>query len=691
MKKIVLERLTLRNFKGFKEFTLDTNGGNTDAYGDNGTGKTTLFDGFVWLLFGKDSANRSEKLFEIKPLDITGNVKQHKLKHEVEADLLIDGRRKTLRRVYSEKWTKKRGSVVDSFTGNTTDFYIDSVPVKEKEYQVEIDSLIKEDLFKLLTSPSFFNEKLKMEERRKVLLEICGDITDAEVIHSNPALHKLISILGDTDVESHKRKVTSQCREINKEIQELPVRISEAQRNQPDISELDEEMLQEDIDTLRSQIQSKENELSRIQHGGETAVKEKRIREIEAELLDLQNRLQSETLDKVAIKRDEVNKLHAQVDSLRRKIDDNQHRIRQNELTINSRNQEAERLRTKWTETNSQVFENHHDTNCPTCGQGLPEDQIQAAHDKALADFNRGKAHRLEQISNEGKQAKEQVTQAEQANIRLQGEIEQLTEQLNSMQSMLTFAEFELTELRSGIQSLDSNPDYQGLIAGKEAARQAISKIQSSQQEACSKVRTEISSIQQELRSLEEELAKFAQYRKIEKRIDELESEERKLAAEYERLQEELFLTEEFTRAKVALLDSKINSKFKHARFRLFKDLVNGGVDEVCDTLYNGVPYGGGLNNAARINVGLDIINTLGRHYGFSAPIFIDNAESVTDLIDTDSQMIRLIVPPTFDSLPKEVQKELAKQYDGYEEAQAAWRERNKKLRLEHNDIQEAI
>lgn len=644
MKKIVLERLTLRNFKGFKEFTLDTNGGNTDAYGDNGTGKTTLFDGFVWLLFGKDSANRSEQLFEIKTLDSAGKVKQHKLDHEVEADLLINGHRKTFRRVYSEKWTKKRGSVIASFEGHTTDFYIDGVPVKKNEYEAEIDSLIKEDLFKLLTSPSFFNEQLKKEERRKVLLEICGDITDAEVIHSNPSLHKLSSILGDTDIESHKRKVASQCREINKEIQELPVRISEAQRNQPDISELDEEMLQEDIDTLRNQIQSKENELSRIQHGGETAVKEKRIREIEAELLNIQNRLQSETLDKVAVKRDEVNQLHAQADALRRKIDDNQHRIKQNELTINSRNQEAERLRAKWTETNSQVFENHHDTNCPTCGQGLPEDQIQAAHDKALADFNRGKAHRLEQISNEGKQAKEQVTQAEQTNIRLQGAIEQLTEQLNAEQSAISIAEFELNELRSGIQSLDSDPDYQRLMEEKETVRQAISGLQSSQQEASSQVRAEISIIQLELRGLDEELAKFAQYRKIETRIAELEGEERKLAAEYERLQEELFLTEEFTRSKVALLDSKINSKFKLARFRLFKDQVNGGVDEVCDTLYNGVPYGGGLNNAARINVGLDIINTLGQHYGFSAPIFIDNAEAVTKLIDTDAQVIRLIV-----------------------------------------------
>jgi hypothetical protein len=106
---------------------------------------------------------------------------------------------------------------------------------------------------------------------------------------------------------------------------------------------------------------------------------------------------------------------------------------------------------------------------------------------------------------------------------------------------------------------------------------------------------------------------------------------------------------------------------------------------------YNGVPYEGGLNNAARINVGLDIINTLGQHYGFSAPIFVDNAEAVTQLIDTDSQVIRLVVPPTFDSLPEETKKELIKLHGGIEEANAVWKDKNKKLRIEHNNMQEAI
>lgn len=646
MNRIVLERLKFRNFKGFREYALATNGGDVDIFGDNGTGKTTIFDGFTWLPFGKDSFNRSD--FEIKELDATGKVRKHKIEHEVEADLLINGRRRTFRRVLSEKWTKKRGSVTDSFEGHTTDYYIDGIPVKAGEFKEEIDSLIKEDLFKLLTNPTYFNEQLKKEERRKVLLEICGDITDAEVIHSNPALSRLPAILGDRAVESHRKMVAARCKAINKEIEELPVRISEAQRSQPDISDLDEELLQEDIDTLRSRLKAKEEEKLRIQNGGETAVKEKRIREIEGVLLNIQNRLQSDALDQVAIKRNETGRLQGEYDALRRQIDDKRHRIQQGEKTIDARKQEVTRLGAEWAAVNERAFEGHqHDENCPSCGQALPAEQIQEVHTKAEAAFNRSKAERLEQISSKGKAAKEEVRRLEQDNSRLLDEINQLSDKSAIMQADLKASETELERLRSGIQDPKADPEYQQLLTEKETIQQEIIRLRDSAKEECWRVQQDINDIQAELRKLEEDKANFVQVRKTEQRIAELEKQERVLAAEYEQLQEELFLTEEFTRSKVALLDSKINSKFKYARFRLFEEQINGGLKEVCDTLYNGVPYDGGLNNAARINVGLDIINTLSEHYGFSAPIFIDNAEAVTQLIDTDAQVIRLIVSET--------------------------------------------
>ena len=130
---------------------------------------------------------------------------------------------------------------------------------------------------------------------------------------------------------------------------------------------------------------------------------------------------------------------------------------------------------------------------------------------------------------------------------------------------------------------------------------------------------------------------------KTKKRILELEENQKKLSAEYENIEQETFLIEDFIKAKVELLNEKINKKFKLATFKMFESQVNGGLKECCEVMYNNIPYKA-LNNAARLNVGLDIINTLTKHYNVTAPLFIDNAEAVTTFIDSDSQIIKLIV-----------------------------------------------
>lgn len=666
MKKIALESLTFRNFKGFREFVLAANGGNVDAFGDNATGKTTLFDGFIWLLFGKDSANRSEQKFEIKELDKTGKVVRHGLDHEVEGVLLVNQRRRTFRRVFSEKWTQKRGSATSVFDGHTTSYFVDGVPVKEKEYRVEVDALINEDIFKLLTSPSYFNDVLKPEARRKVLLEVCGDMTDAEIIASNKELNPLTSILGERSVEKHRQAIKSALAEINKEIKEIPTRIDEKYRDMPDVSDLDVEMIQEDIEMLRSRIDLKVAELQRIQTGGELSAKEIRLREINAELTDIKQRVQSGGLHAVNDQREVLMRLRSEAADLQARISAGQREIEQYKRQISRSESQVARLKEEWSAANSLEYPAHdheHSTNCPACGQALPEDQVQAARDKALADFNLNKSRRLDQISADGKAAAAESRKLNEAWKDLADKQFLLEEELVVKQSEISAANTKLTELQMSIANPLDDIEYQEKIKEAEVVRSEIEQLRSSSADAVSTVQSEIRVLRQQVDELEADKQKLARVQEIERRIAELSEQERKLATEYERLQHELYLTEEFTRTKVSALESKINSKFKYARFRLFEEQLNGGLNDVCKTLYNGVPYDGGLNNAAQINVGLDIINTLSEHYGFIAPIFIDNAESVTQLIDTEAQLIRLVVS-----------------------------EKDKKLRVvPHNKMQEAI
>src|SRR5690554_3252932 len=231
MKKIKLFRLSLRNFKGIRDFTLDAQGDNVNIYDDNAVGKTTLFDGWNWLLFDKDSENK--KGFEIKTLNTDGSP-IHNLDHEVEGTLVIDGKTVVLKKVYREKWTKKRGAVRAEFTGHTTEYFIDGVPVKKSEYEQFVSEIADEKLFRLLTDPRYFNEVMKWQDRRKILLEVCGDISDADVIASKPELAELPDILNGRTIEQHRKVVLARRKEINNELERIPVRIDEAERSKPD-------------------------------------------------------------------------------------------------------------------------------------------------------------------------------------------------------------------------------------------------------------------------------------------------------------------------------------------------------------------------------------------------------------------------------------------------------------------------
>jgi len=192
----------------------------------------------------------------------------------------------------------------------------------------------------------------------------------------------------------------------------------------------------------------------------------------------------------------------------------------------------------------------------------------------------------------------------------------------------------------------------------KQALEQQITALNQSVEESVQAVQTELNELKSKENELQLDLNKFTQSTQVQERIAELEEQEKKLAAEFEELERQLYLTEEFTKTKVNMLEDKISSKFKFTRFNLFEEQLNGGVTEICEATFDGVPFSKGLNNAARINTGLDIIATLSAHYGVQAPIFVDNSESVTKLIDIDSQLIKLIVSEADKQLRTEAKSE---------------------------------
>lgn len=637
-----LIKLTLRNFKGVREFTLDTRGCNVSVYGDNATGKTTLYDSFLWLLFDKDSQNKKD--FAIKTLDSSGQ-ELHGLEHSVEAVLELDnGQRLTLRKVFTEKWTKKRGSAKAVFTGHTTDYYVDGVPVKKGEYEDRIAAIADESIFKLLTNPTYFNEQLHWQKRRELLLQVCGDITDDEVIASDKALSELPAILGGRKLDEHKKIILGRRAEINKELEKIPVRIDEITRSLPDISDIDADAIPGKITDLKARVREKNEEIARIEGGGQVAEKVKALREVEARLLDIRNRHRSQVDDRAEARRRDLRKVKDNIFNLQRAIHDKERTLEGNNRLIAEKEAEAAKLRDDWYAVNDRQFEYSQESTCPTCGQPLPEEKLAAAREKALADFNRTKAEELEKISRQGKALKADIERLWAKNTGIENEITGLNEQLAGAEQDAANIQQAIDDITKAVGDVTQNPEYAKAMEEKESIEAEIAQLKSGNDAQVSVVKAQISALENEIGKMERVLAQVDQHRRGQERIAQLQAQEKELATEFEKLEGELYLTEQFIRAKVSLLEEKINSRFKMARFKLFDVQVNGGIQEVCETTYQGVPYTSGLNNAARINVGLDIINTLAEHYGFAPPVFIDNREAVVNLIETRGQLISLIV-----------------------------------------------
>jgi DNA repair exonuclease SbcCD ATPase subunit len=594
----------------------------------------------MWLLFDKDSQNKKE--FAIKTL--VDGIELHNLEHEVEATFDFNGISLTLRKRYQEKWTQKRGSVTADFTGHTTNYFIDGVPVKKKEYQDKVDSIIKEDVFKLLTSPSFFNEQVKWQDRRKELLEISGDISDTEVIASEGSLAVLPSILQGRTIENHRKIIAARRTEINKEIEKIPVRIDEIERNLPDLGGINRSSYDAEIARLNGEIDEKSTLINNIRNGNAVSAKQRSIQEIEIAMLQIKQEHQANSGDKVYQLKARIQEENSNATILQSKIDSIKHRKEMNQYSNKELNYSMEKLRKEWFELDAQKFIHDSECSCPTCGQSLPEEQVQTARDKALAQFNKSKSERIEAINKNGKLSKEKFEELRKANEQFDKEIEKIEGQLKEKKVLVSKLQGDLSTAESTVVDIMDNPSYTSNLVEKQQIEKEIRELKEVAEQSVRDIYSEIAELKIKRDQLQGEVGKFAVVEQSLKRIDDLGQQQQTLAAEFEKLEGELYLTEEFIRTKVNLLEDKINSKFKYAKFKLFAEQINGGLTEVCETLFEGVPYSSGLNNAAKINVGLDIINTLSEHYGFSAPIFVDNAEAVTKLIDTKAQVISLVV-----------------------------------------------
>ncbi|WP_313152098.1 DUF2813 domain-containing protein [Lacrimispora sp.] len=626
-----LKKIYIENFKGIKQLAIDFQE-KTIISGQNATGKTTIMDSFTWLLFNKDSEGKSD--FDIRPNDREGDPIDNVV-IKVSAVLKADGKETLFTKTQEQNWVKKKGSEVSQLQGNINKYEINEIPKTEKDYKAYIEELMSEELFKLITSPQAFTS-LKWKDQRTILLKLVSEVTDQDVIATDEKFIVISQTLQEFSVDDLTAKAKKALKELNKRQAELPARIDEASKGlvQADFSEC--EIQKAD---LEQQIRKLEEQETSAAKAGEA-------------IAQVNNAIMQKQFDLGELKRTANEALISQKREIQRRIDDAGYAfsglIRDCERIEKEIQQKEELLESNRTFREA-LLKNHKEVQamqmdpnnlcCPMCNQTLPVDQGEIK----IAEFQANKQKSLEDIVKNGKQTATNIG-------NLEGEIKDLNERLDvckankiEQNKKKTAAMEELAALPQQVE-LSDNPKYQFLSA-------EIQKLENQVREMgtgsgyLNQLRQKKEELIARLDRVKATLIGKENNQRVQARVLELQQEQRttsQLIADQER---ELFLLEEFTKAKMDLLSSRINAKFKLVNFRLFETQINGGYKETCECMVNGVPFSS-LNTGHRVVAGLDIITALQGIYEVSAPIFIDNAESVNDfnIPDMEGQLILLKV-----------------------------------------------
>lgn len=650
-KNIIIRQMTLLNFKGVRELTVDFDEHETNVYGANHTGKTTLFDAFVWLLFDKDSQDRQN--FGIRTYDEENNIIP-KLPHEVSACLDVNGVEINLKRCFVENWVKKRGSQEAVYDGNSEERYWNDVPCSKAEFAKKIAEICDESIFKLITNPLFF-PSMKPAVQRGMLFQMAGDLTDMDVAMSDrDKFENLAEQLSHKTLEEYKKEIAAKKKRIRGAIDSIPARIDERKRDMAQAEDWD--ALERDIAEKQIKVKELDDQIADESKAyqtkaNETATKAKELAEKKRQRISRENEVRDNLL---ADYYKEVEAYNNRRISAQQLIFDNSQRrrmaeadimrekesIARSQSEINEKEQRLDRLRDEWRSIKARVFNPENlETFCPHCGRPYEQSQIDRSIEDQRTSFNAHTNHMLEENKAGGK--------------KLAAEVCELKASIEKCETVIKEKETFLARLidKPFTETAPAKPDVTDGIASDQELQEldkAILELQDIiskpvEEPDTSLLKSERKTLLDGIEELRVRLAKRESIAANQKRIDELEEELKTNTQSLAELEGIEFNILEFGKAKVAMVEDKINSLFSIVKFKMYERQINGGEVETCECLMHGTPYSI-LSNSEKINAGLDIINAICRANGVNAPIFIDNRESATEIIDVDSQIINLIV-----------------------------------------------
>ncbi len=667
----------MRNFKGvLGERVVEFNPIVTKVYGANRTGKTTISDAFRWCLFGKNT--EGDTAFGIKTKDQQGNVIPE-LSHEVEVVLLVDNREVAISRTYTEKWSKPRGVAEKVLTGHTTTYTVNGQLYTQRDFNEYINSLCNESLFMAITSPTYF-VSLKADQQRSILTEMVGEVSPASVASGNKEFEALLQIMGEQDIEKFRQHLSYQMKEIKNQLERIPVRISEQQNDIAGLTPSEPVNWQQ----VEGDIAATQSALKRIAEAiAETIADQSKSQEAQ---LKEQQQARQQVREEIAAKQEELEQIklhHAQhvsqhnakataelaqlaqnvkiAESDMASVCEADRRVSQTLVHCTKQLEQANAVKVafvqRWNAVNEQALTFTQDQFvCPTCKRKLEAEDIQEMKAQLTANFNANKAQQLDAMELEAANIKQRISQLEK-------EIQQATEQ--QKKAVDDVARFEIylkdarAEYEAAKQSQQAPLKLDDMLAGDVAyntlKNKTIPSLQAKLaamplQAGTANTQDAVHSMQADQQQLHEKLVQLTNLSQVGKtitskqqRIAQLEQEEQQLNIQLTTLEGQDYAAEQLLQRTIEQLEAKVNALFSFVTFTMFDHKINGALKPICECTVRGVPYSD-LNNADRINAGIDIINAMCAHRNIYAPCFIDNAESINDVLAMHSQRIDLTV-----------------------------------------------
>jgi exonuclease SbcC len=646
MKKVELNQLVITNFKGIKSLSVDFKS-ETFIHAANGLGKTTINDAFLWLLFGKNSDDKKD--FSIKPRDMAGN-QSEKLEIEVEGLFMVDGKPITIKRVLREKWVKSRGDLESTFTGNETLFFWNEVPCQAGEFQSKVSELIDEKLFKLITSPYAF-ASLGWQDRRAIITKIVGEVSDNDIAATRKEFIELLNTMAGKSLEEFKKEIAAKKKKLKDELDLIPARIDEIKRGMPETPNTD--LIQIDINNAELEITKCNDRIKDVSKASEEYYKEKakrnqRIGELNSLIFNLTEKAKQDIRSGFAEAAMNRLTISNEIQNIEKEIGyskSTQKDLLQKIFTINN---ELLTLRNRWTEEDKkQPSFNETEFLCPVFKRACIEIDAEAKKVEITENFNSDKAVLLAKISAEGKQKNvektnfsTQVAELEES-IKLQSEIlETKKAELNTQLNVPDDYEINLQAARI----TNENAEYKTLTSELYKLNE-LNNLPFSESNDTSVVEAERKQHELTRDQLKYKLRDQEVIDKGNARTKELNDQMRSFSQQIADLEKMIFTMDEFEKLKINMVEDKVNELFTQLKFKMFVPQINGGMAPACEILINGVPFTD-ANTASKINAGIEIINILCENYQISAPIFIDNRESCTSIIASQSQLINLVVSP---------------------------------------------